>query len=153
MEYELQRALVGDIKGLHSLLLAAAGSGQLLSRSLSDLYSHIRDFLVIRDRLGEPLGCCALAVVWEDLAEIRSLFVHRELRGQGYGGALVRGCLDDARALGIRRVFTLTYETVFFGKMGFGEVNKDVLPHKVWTDCIHCPKFPDCDEVAMQRDI
>ncbi|MDR2489538.1 MAG: N-acetyltransferase [Desulfovibrio sp.] len=153
MEYKLYRALVGDIKGLHSLLLAAAGSGQLLSRSLSDLYGHIRDFFVLRDREGNILGSCALSVVWEDLAEIRSLFVQHDLRGQGYGSALVNGCLDDARGLGIRRVFTLTYETIFFGKIGFSQVSKDVLPQKVWTDCIHCPKFPDCDEIAMQRNI
>ena len=96
---------------------------------------------------------CAAAVIWEDLAEIRSLFVREELRGKGYGRVLVEGCLEDARALGIRRLFTLTYKTEFFSKMGFVEVGKDVLPQKIWADCIHCPKFPDCDEIAMQRDI
>ena len=153
MEYELQKALVGDIKGIHSLLLAAAGSGVLLPRPLSDLYNHVRDFRILRDRGGNVAGCCALAVIWEDLAEIRSLFLREDLRGQGQGRILVDACLEEARALGIRRVFTLTYKTEFFSKMEFAEVGKDVLPQKIWADCIHCPKFPDCDEIAMQRDI
>lgn len=153
MEHGIQRALVGDVKGIHSLLLAAAGSGQLLPRSLSDLYNHIRDFFVLHDGDGNVIGCCALAVIWEDLAEIRSLFLREDLRGRGYGRILVDGCLDEARGLGIRRVFTLTYKTEFFSKMGFVEVGKEVLPQKIWADCIHCPKFPDCDEIAMQREI
>ena len=153
MEYELHRALVGDIKGIHALLLAASGSGQLLPRSLSDLYNHVRDFFVLHSPEGAVVGCCALAVVWEDLAEIRSLFLREDLRSRGYGRVLVDACLEDARELGIRRVFTLTYNTEFFSKMGFAEVGKDVLPQKIWADCIHCPKFPDCDEIAMQRDI
>ena len=153
MVYELHRALVGDVKGIHALLLAAAGSGQLLPRSLSDVYKHIRDFFVLHDGGGNVAGCCALAVVWEDLAEIRSLFLREELRGQGFGRVLVDACLEDARELGITRVFTLTYKTGFFNKIGFEEVGKDVLPQKIWADCIHCPKFPDCDEIAMQRDV
>lgn len=153
MKYVMQRALAGDIKGVHALLLAAAATGQLLPRSLSDLYKHVRDFRVLRDKDGTIVGCCAAAVIWEDLAEIRSLFVREDLRGHGYGRVLVEGCLEDARALGIRRLFTLTYKTGFFSKMGFVEVGKDVLPQKIWADCIHCPKFPDCDEIAMQRDI
>ena len=153
MEYVMQRALAGDIKGVHALLLAAAATGQLLPRSLSDLYNHVRDFRVLRGEDGVIVGCCAAAVIWEDLAEIRSLFVREYLRGQGYGRVLVDACLEDARSLGIRRLFTLTYTTGYFSKMGFDEVGKDVLPQKIWADCIHCPKFPDCDEIAMQRDI
>lgn len=149
----MQRALVSDVKGIHTLLLAAAGSGQLLPRPLSDLYNHLRDFLVLRDSRGNVAGCCALAVIWEDLAEVRSLFLPENLRGKGYGRLLVEGCLDEARGLGVRRVFTLTYKTEFFSKMGFAEVGKEVLPQKIWADCIHCPKFPDCDEIAMQREI
>lgn len=153
MEYELHRALAGDVKGIHALLLAAAGSGQLLPRSLADVYKHIRDFFVLHDSGGNVAGCCALAVIWEDLAEIRSLFLPEKLRGRGFGRALAEACLEDARELGISRVFTLTYKTGFFNKMGFAEVGKDVLPQKIWADCIHCPKFPDCDEIAMQRDV
>ena len=153
MEHSLRKALTTDIKDIHALLLAAASSGQLLPRSLSDLYGHTRDFYVLHNPAGELVGCCALSLIWEDLAEIRSLFVHEDLRDKGYGRILVEACLDDARSLGIHRVFTLTYKTGFFAKLDFGIVGKDVLPQKIWADCIHCPKFPDCDEIAMQRSV
>lgn len=153
MNYTLRNALVRDMKAVHGLLLGAAGAGQLLPRSLSDLYSHTRDFVVLLDADGELGGCCALSVVWEDLAEIRSLFVREDLRGQGLGRVLTETCLEAARDLGVHRVFTLTYRTDVFSRLGFVQVGKDVLPQKIWADCIHCPKFPDCDEVAMQRDV
>ncbi len=151
MELLLQRATVADIKGIHALLLEAAKNGLLLPRSLSQLYNHTRDFYVLRGEEGAIIGCCALSLVWEDLAEIRSLFVDATLRGRGYGRKLVEACFSDALALGIHRVFTLTYKTEFFAALGFAEVGKDILPQKIWADCIHCPKFPDCDEIAMQR--
>jgi amino-acid N-acetyltransferase len=108
---------------------------------------------VLLDADDSVAGCCALSIIWEDLAEIRSLFLRDDLRNQGQGRALVEACLDVARDLRIRRVFTLTYKTDFFAKLGFMEVGKDVLPQKIWVDCVHCPKFPDCDETAMQRDV
>jgi amino-acid N-acetyltransferase len=153
MEYTLQNARVRHMKGVHALLRGGAGEGLLLPRSLSDLYSHTRDFVVLLDADACVVGCCALSIVWEDLAEIRSLFVRDDLRIQGQGRALVEACLDSARDLRIRKVFTLTYQTAFFAKLGFSEVGKDLLPQKIWADCIHCPKFPDCDETAMHRDI
>ena len=153
MKFTLHRALVRDMKEVHALLLGSAGAGELLPRSLSDLYSHTRDFTLLRDRNGTVAGCCALAIVWEDLAEVRSLFVRGDLRGQGCGSLLAEACLEDAKTMGIRRVFTLTFRTEFFSRLGFAEVGKDVLPQKIWADCIHCPKFPDCDEIAMQRDV
>jgi amino-acid N-acetyltransferase len=133
------------------MLLGAAGQGQLLPRPLSDLYSHTRDFFVLVDGPGAVLGCGALSIVWEDVAEVRSIFVREELRGKGGGRLLVEAALEEARNLGIPKVFTLTYETGFFARLGFEEVGKDSLPQKIWSDCIHCHKFPDCDEVAMQR--
>lgn len=153
MEYALDKAFIKDIKGIHALLLGGAHNGLLLPRSLSDLYNHVRDFYVLRDPDGTVVGCCALSVVWEDLAEIRSLFVHERLRGKGCGRQLADACLQSAKSLGIHKVFTLTYETAFFAHLGFIEVGKDVLPQKIWADCIHCPKFPDCDEIAMQREV
>lgn len=154
MDYVVRKAVVGDIKGIHALLLEAAGSGQLLSRPLSNLYGSTRDFIVLCEaQSGALVGCCALALIWEDLAEIRSLFVQPSLRGRGWGKVFVERCMEDARELGIRRLFTLTYQTVFFGKLGFAVVGKESLPHKIWVDCIHCPKFPDCDEIAMEREI
>lgn len=151
MQHTIHKSRVTDIKAVHSLLMSGANQGLLLPRSLSDLYNHIRDFIVLRDAAGEITGCSALSVVWDDMAEVRSLFVKEELRGQGAGRVLVEACLDDALSMGISNVFTLTYETAFFTRMKFDEIGKDRLPQKIWADCIHCPKFPDCDEVAMLR--
>ena len=153
MDYTLHTALVRDMKDVHALLLASASEGELLPRSLSDLYSHTRDFILLKDGNGVVAGCCALSIVWEDLAEIRSLFVRQDLRRAGYGRRLAEACLENARAFGIRRVFTLTYRPDFFGSLGFVEIGNEKLPQKIWADCIHCPKFPDCDEIAMQRDV
>ena len=153
MSFTVESPLVGDMREVHALLLGAAGAGQLLPRSLSDLYSHTRDFVVVRDGRGLVAGCCALSIVWDDIAEIRSLLVREDMRGRGVGRLMCQACLESARGFGLRRVFTLTYKTVFFEHMGFVEVGKDVLPQKIWADCIHCPKFPDCDEVAMLRDV
>ena len=153
MNMLVRRAMVADIKGIHAVLMKAASSALLLPRSLSQLYAHCRDFHVLEAGGGGIAGCCALSIVWDDLAEIRSLFLDETLRGCGLGRELVDVCLEEARTLGIRRVFTLTYQTAFFSRLGFAEVGKDVLPQKIWADCIHCPKFPECDEIAMLRTI
>lgn len=153
MTFTLESPLVKDMKEVHALLLDASSAGQLLPRSLSDLYSHTRDFVVARDNEGKLVGCCALSIIWEDLAEIRSLLVAKTARGHGLGRLLCEACIEKAKELELHKLFTLTYKTAFFSHMGFVEVGKDVLPQKIWADCIHCPKFPDCDEVAMQRDL
>ena len=145
----LRRATVADVKPIHAALLAASSQGLLLPRSLSHLYNHIREFFVLEDAAGQVVGCSALSIVWEDLAEVCSLFVDESLRGKGYGRVLVNACIEDAKMLKTHRVFTLTYQTEFFAKVGFSEVGKDILPQKIWADCIHCAKFPDCDEIAM----
>ncbi len=98
-------------------------------------------------------GACALGVCWEDLAEIRSLAVAEDRRGLGYGRVLVEACLEEARSLGVHQVFALTYVVPFFERLGFEVVEKSVLPHKVWADCLKCAKFPDCDETAMMRGL
>jgi len=126
----------------------------LLPRSYSDLYSHLRDYYVIaRDQGPGIFGCCALSIVWENLAEVRSLAIVSDLRGQGWGRKLVESCLSEAITLGIYSVFTLTYQVAFFARLGFVEISKDVLPQKVWADCLRCPKFPDCDETAMLMEM
>jgi len=127
----------------------------VLPRSYNQLYSHLRDFFVMVDetREDEVLGCCALAISWENLAEVRSLVVAREVRGHGLGRKLVEACLSDAVTLGIYRVFVLTNTPDFFRHMGFSEVSKDTLPQKVWSDCLNCPRFPDCDEIALHMEL
>ncbi len=145
----IRKATIKDIKEIHSLLNGFAEKGALLPRSLSDLYDHLRDYAVFQLDSREIVGVAALHICWEDLAEVRSLAVREEHQGKGIGRRLVEFCLSEALTLGIYRVFTLTYEPGFFERLGFKVVDKALLPHKVWADCIRCSKFPDCDEVAM----
>ena len=138
---------MGDIREIHALLQNFARKSLLLGRSISSLYDHLRDFVVYEDE--GVRGVCSLHICWENLAEIRSLAVAEESQGQGIGEALVQACLREARRLEIGRVFTLTYQAPFFRKLGFVEIDKRDLPHKVWSDCLNCPQFPDCDEEAL----
>ena len=143
---------MGDVRGIHALVNAFAGQGRMLARSLAQLYDELRDFAVARDGAGTeglPLGCCSLHIVWEDLAEIRSLAVVEERWGNGLGCQMVTCLLEEARQLGLPTVFALTYREEFFKKMGFQVVDKDTLPRKIWVDCIDCLKFPHCDETAV----
>lgn len=151
----LRKATIQDVPSIHGLLLRFSRQGVLLPRSYSDLYRHLRDFFVLADSGDASIkGCCALSITWQNLAEIRSLIVVEGLQQQGWGRRLVDTCLSEALILGIYRVFTLTYETPFFTKLGFEEVSKEQLPQKVWADCLNCPKFPDgCDEVAMLMEL
>ena len=151
----IRKATVKDVAQIHKLLGHFANQGLLLARPLSELYDHVRDFFVMEQN-GDGLailGACALGICWEDLAEIKSLAVWEEVRHQKWGSQLVETCLAEARALGLKRVFVLTYAQLFFQKLSFQEVEKNILPHKIWTDCIKCPKFPDCDEIAMVLDL
>lgn len=145
----IRKAKVKDAKAIYELLEVYAKKGILLPRSLSSIYENIRDFWVYEEN-DKVIGCCALHVVWEDLAELRSLAVSPERQGEGIGYELVRSCILEAWELGIKKVFSLTYVKDFFIKnFGFREVNKSVLPHKVWGECINCVKFPNCDEEAV----
>ncbi|PLX86723.1 MAG: GNAT family N-acetyltransferase [Desulfuromonas sp.] len=148
----IRQARIPDVKEIHHLLLGYAEQGQLLGRSLADIYDALRDFYVYEES-GEILGVCALSICWEDLAEVRSLAVQPGLSGRGIGRALVESCLDEARVLGLKRVFALTYQPEFFSRLGFSEIEKAQLPHKIWTACLNCVKFPDCDEQAFAIDL
>ncbi len=148
----IRKATVHDVKAIQHLLKKYADRGELLPRSLSDLYDDLRDFNVCEQESGGPIiGVCALHVCWEDLAEIRSLAVDERYQGQGIGSDLVAEALAETRNLGIRRVFTLTYQPDFFARHGFHIVDKASLPHKIWAECVKCVKFPDCDEIAMLK--
>lgn len=142
------KAKIADVAQMHQLVNSFAEKGEMLARPLSELYENIRDFFVVRagDRV---LGCASLHLSWSDLAEIKSLAVAEDSQKQKIGAQLVKACLDEARELGITTIFCLTYQPGFFNKMGFNEVDKKELPHKVWSECFRCPKFPDCDEVAL----
>jgi amino-acid N-acetyltransferase len=145
----IRTARMEDVKHIHTLINDFAGEGLLLNRSISSLYDKLRDFHVFTDEDNTLIGVCALQITWENLAEVRSLAVRAESQSRGIGSQLVRSCLAEAEKFGIERVFTLTYQPGFFRKLGFIDIDKKELPHKIWSDCIHCHKFPDCDEDAL----
>jgi len=148
----IRKAKLTEVTEVKRLLDQGAQDGALLARPLMELYEFARDFFVYAD--GEGLGGCgALHIDMADLAEVRSLMVRPDLRGRGIGLGLLRACVDDARHLGIPRIYTLTRIPEFFAKRGFVEVAKHALPHKVYNDCVRCPLFPDCDEVPMTYDL
>ena len=144
----IEKARISDVVQMHRLVNYFAGKEEMLPRPLSELYENIRDYFVVKDG-DKVVGCAALHVSWEDTAEIRSVAVVDEGQGQGVGLELVKACLAEARELGIATVFCLTYKPEFFKRFSFSQVDKMELPRKVWTECYHCPKFPNCDEVAM----
>jgi len=148
----IRKAKLKDVKEIQRLIKLYSSRGDMLPRSLSELYDHLRDFFVsIRNR--KVVGICALHICWEDLAEVRSLAVEEEARNRGVGAKLVEACLKESKELGVKRIFALTYRPEFFEKVGFKIVDKAVLPHKIWTDCLKCVKFPDCDEIAVVKEI
>ncbi len=146
----IRKATLKDIKLVHKLISEQAKAGNLISRAISELYSQVRDFVVRTENGSEGIiGCAALHIVWEDLAEIRSLAVETEYQKKGIGSELVQALLVESRAMEINRVFVLTDRTKLFERLGFSQIDKNMLPHKIWADCIRCNKFPECDEVAM----
>ncbi len=145
---QVEKAKVSDVTQMHQLINYFADKDEMLARPLSELYENIRDYFVVRQ--GERvIACAALHVSWSDLAEIKSLAVAEDSQKQRIGAQLVETCLNEARELGIPTVFCLTYQPGFFEKFGFSQRDKMELPRKVWTECYRCPKFPDCDEVAL----
>lgn len=145
----IRYARMDDVKDIHSIINHFAQKGLLLNCSLNSLYDRLRDFVVYVDKEDTILGVCALHITWENLAEIRSLAVIEDKHGKGIGKQLVQQCLLEADMYGIDTIFTLTYQPVFFRKQGFVDIDKKELPHKIWSDCIHCHMFPDCDEEAL----
>ena len=144
----VEKARIQDVPQIHRLINYFADKGEMLARPLSEIYENIRDYFVIRE--GEQvIACAALHVMWFDLAEIKSVAVAEDSHRQGIGARLMEACLKEAKGLGIPTVFCLTYQPAFFEKFKFSQVDKMELPRKVWTECYRCPKFPDCDEVAL----
>jgi len=148
----VRKARVSDVPRIREMVNDCAREGKMLPLSLSEVYDRLRDFFVFEEA-GEVVGCGALHVVWEDLAEVRSLAVSEGARGRGIGRALFAACVGEAPGLGVRRVFTLSFVPEFFTKLGMVETPKESLPHKVWADCVKCPHFPNCDEVALIAEV
>jgi amino-acid N-acetyltransferase len=150
----VRKATIKDVKVIHKILQEFGNQGRLLPRPLSKIYDHLRDFSVYVDpSVNDVVGCCALQFCWEDLAEIRSLAVLPSFQRKGIGKMLALNALSEAQAYRVKQVFTLTYEPDFFKQFGFLRINRSELPLKIWGDCILCVKFPDCDEIAMMKQL
>jgi amino-acid N-acetyltransferase len=144
----IRKARIADVKDIQKLVNEFARREEMIPRSINELYESLRDFVVCEEH-GTIYGVCALHILWEDLAEIRSLAVKEESQRMGIGRKMVKRCIAEAKSLGIERVFALTYQPLFFKKMGFEDIDKSSLPQKIWGDCVRCPKFPECDEHAL----
>lgn len=145
---KIEKACIKDVSQMHRLINYFADRDEMLARPLSEIYENIRDYFVVREG-DKVIACVALHVMWEDLAEIKSLAVAEGSQKRGVGSQLVLACLEEAKGLGLGTIFCLTYKPAFFERAGFSQIDKMELPHKVWTECFRCPKFPNCDEVAL----
>jgi amino-acid N-acetyltransferase len=148
----LVRAQVADAKPICDLVNTFARKGEMLPRTMSEVYQNLRDFYVVREE-HEVVACGALHILWEDLAEIKSLAVREDRQGQGLGARIVAACIEEARDLGLETAFALTYRPGFFERLGFVQADVMTLPRKVWGECYRCPKFPGCNEIAMVRPV
>jgi len=144
----IRKARIEDIRQIQELINQYARQVLMLPRPLSNLYECLRDFWVCEEN-NRIIGCCALHIIWEELAEIRSLAVKKSWQGRGVGQQLVKAAIFEAEELGCKAIFALTYIPNYFKRLGFRKISKEKLPHKIWTECINCPKFPDCEEVAL----
>lgn len=144
----IRSAKIPDVRAIYSLINFYAERDKMLFRSMADIYENLQAFIVA-ELNGNVVGCCALQIVWSDLAEIKSLAVDQSHKGAGVGKMLVEAATEQARQLGLPRVFALTLNPDFFEKMGFKVIEKDALPMKVWSDCARCPKQQNCDEIAV----
>ncbi len=146
----IKKATMADAKQLHMFLQQAAESGEILPRPMHDLYQFIRDYWIYREKKSGPIrAVSSLHICWEDLGEIRNLYVEPKHRSNGMGEELVGLAMEEAKELGIKKLFALTYRPEFFKRLGFRDVDKNTLPMKVWADCLSCMKFPECDEQAV----
>jgi len=148
----IRKARIQDVEQIQKLINTFAKQDLMLPRSLNELYENLRDYWVAEEN-NRIVGCCALHVSWLDLAEIKSLAVAKNKQNKGLGTNLVNACLNEAKSLGAKRIFVLTYRTDFFKNFSFKKTKHENLPHKIWAECIKCCKFPNCEEVAMVRQL
>ena len=147
-----RKATVTDAKFIHDLIKRFAKKYDMLPRSLNEIYENIRDFFICIDK-DSIVAVAALHILWEDLAEVRSVAVSKDYQGIGVGKRLVKRCVREAKGLGVSKVFALTYAPEFFKEMDFRDVDKSTLPQKIWGECLKCHKFPECDESAVMLTI
>jgi len=148
----IRKAKIKDIKQVQELINSFARKDIMLPRSLNELYENLRDFWVAEEK-GKVVGCSAMHISWDDLAEIKSLAVAKRYQKRGIGKELVEACLEEADGLGASKVFVLTYQPEYFKKFGFKRIKNASLPHKIWAECINCCKFPNCQEIALLKSL
>ncbi|MGH7145581.1 MAG: N-acetyltransferase [Planctomycetota bacterium] len=149
----IRKAGIDDVEQIHAIVTDYAAQGIMLPKTVHQVYENLRDFTVFVDAAGKIGGAAALHLFWKDIAEVRSVAVRPDLKGQKIGSRLIDAICDEARGLHLPRVFLLTYSPTYFSKQGFHKVDRGLLPHKIWADCSVCPFFDDCKEVAMVRDL
>lgn len=149
---KFRKAKITDVEPIHALIIDYADKGLMLARPRTLLYESLREFTVAVDQ-DKVVAAGSLHIIWEDLAEIRALAVAPDYAKKGIGRGLVSNFINEACDLAIPRVFALTYQQHFFEKCGFRIVEKDSLPQKVWKECVNCPKFPNCEEIAVIIDV
>jgi len=148
----IRKAEIKDVVPIQNIINNFAKDGLMLARSLNELYENLRDFWVYEVEK-KVVGCCALHISWEEFAEIKSLAVEKRFQKRGIGTALVEACIQEARQLGVKNLFVLTYIPQYFKRFGFKKISHEKLPHKIWAECINCPKFPNCKEVALIKKL
>jgi len=149
---KIRKAKIKDIREIQNLINSFAKQDLMLPRSLNEIYDNLRDFWVFEENK-KIVGCCALHVCWQDLAEIKSLAVTKHRQRRGIGSQLITTCIKEAKELGAKKIFVLTYKPEFFRKFWFKRIKYSDLPHKIWAECINCPKFPDCQEIPMVKQL
>lgn len=147
----IRKANIDDVNSIQKLINYYAKKDIMLAKSLNQLYENLRDFFVYVGDDGSIIGCCALHITWSALGEIKSLAVDEKFHNKGVGSELIEAAVKEAKSLGLRELFALTYAEKFFNKHNFVRVDKSKLPHKVWGECIECVKFPNCDEIPVMR--
>ena len=149
---KIRSAKIQDVQTIHALISSYAELDRMLFRPMADIYENLQKFLVV-ELNGNVIGCCALEIIWSDLAEIKSLAVDKDQTGKGAGRMLVTTAIKQAREFGVLKVFALTLDCAFFEKLGFRKIEMDTLPMKVWSDCARCPKQQNCDEIAVIKSV
>jgi amino-acid N-acetyltransferase len=165
-EIVIQKARIRDVEEILELVNTFAAMNLMLPRGPQYLYENIRDFIIAcdsnvpvysdretREVLQLIVACGSLHVLWEDIAEIRALAIHPDYQHLGLGSKLVEYMKEEAKQLGIRRLYTFTLTEDFFKTVGFRPQDRSELPPKVWGECSRCPKYFNCDEVGMVLDL
>ncbi|MCX5777629.1 MAG: N-acetyltransferase [Elusimicrobia bacterium] len=149
---KIRPAKVSDVKAIHALIGYYAERKEMLPRPINDLYENIQELMVAEDK-GKVVACCALHVSWEDLAEIKALAVEQNYHHKGIGTTIVATLEKRAKELGVNRVFALTFKPPFFKQLGYKQIKREALPHKIWGECVKCHLFPDCGETPLIKNL